>query len=180
MTSDVGRMGGLWCCALGLTCPTSLFLLSVAAWSPQESTVQDSGWHAGSLFWAVILGNRGGAGEERNRKERKRAQACVIKPVTVVSSGDLLSSQAVCASEGTDTVGILSMGSPLLGQELPQGTKSLHFQVCTLASAGLFHSVPAVESEDPQGGELERSGLPEVGCCEVTVAGSWRPQQGWG
>lgn len=61
-------MGGLWCCALGLTCPASLFLLTVTAWSPQESRVQDSGWHAGSLFWAVILGNRGGAGEKRNKE----------------------------------------------------------------------------------------------------------------
>lgn len=105
------------------------------------------------------------------------AQACVIKPVTVVSSKPL-SSQAVCASEGTDTV---RHQHPLLGQELPRAFKSLHFQVCTLLQVlAFFHSVPAVESEDPQGGELREVGLPEVGCCEVTVAGSWRPQQGWG
>lgn len=106
-----------------------------------------------------------GLGRRETGKEGKLAQAYVIKPVTVVSSGDLLRSQAVCASEGTDTVGVLSMGSPLLGQELPQGTKSLHFQVCTRVSAGLFHGVPALVSEDPQGGELERGGLMEVGCC---------------
>lgn len=79
-----------------------------------------------------------GLGRRETGKEGKLAQVCVIKPVTVVSSGDLLSSQAVCASGGTDTVGVLSMGSPLLGQELPQGTTSLHFQVGTRVSAGLF------------------------------------------
>lgn len=121
-----------------------------------------------------------GLGRRETRKEGKLAQAYVIKPVTVVSSGDLLRSQAVCASEGTDTVCILSMGSSLLGQELPQGTKSLHFQICTCASAGLPHSVPAMVSEDPQGGELERSGLTEVVCCQLTTAGSWWPQQGQG
>ena len=127
----VSLKGGLWCCALGLTCSTSLFMLMCdLAWGPQESRTCGKGWGARSLFWALTRGIGKGAGRRETEKEGKATQACVIKLVTAVGNsgsvpGDPLRSLAGCASEGAGAVGIYPLAPLSAWSALAEGAKSL-------------------------------------------------------